>query len=405
MNKNVNQFIQENNTSNLENLKDNLPTQHKTEINPPVPSDYLEEILLPSNLLAETEGEFLEQIKGQNIHKLRYQKTFNEQKNCMKRDYNYYFFKGEIKQLLFKLKTHNGSVYLQNSLSFLNDSQIHELFIRLYPQLFNLMCSHYGNYFIQKLFQKLSIEERLAIFNLIKYNFLRLCSDNGGTYSIQSLIDAIKTEKEEKILELLLCQNLLFLINNENAYHIIQKIIIDFPEHKREYLNNFIISNIDKICGNEYGNSCLVKLIIMNSNLQIRINLIKAIEKNIYCFLNNKFGVTALVLVLQKFSANYTTGIVNEIKKNLIFYVTHEGYMLNLLKKVINLLYKSDIREFINLTWSIFKNDKMLNKMVKCENGLILLVDILKLCNNEQKIFFMNKNIVEKAQLEQILAQ
>ena len=76
-------------------------------------------------------------------------------------------------------------------------------------------------------------------------------------------------------------QNLLLLFCNENGHHIIQKIIIDFPEHKREFLSDFIIDNIDKICMSEYGSLCMVKFIIMNSNLNLRLKMIKALEKHV----------------------------------------------------------------------------------------------------------------------------
>lgn len=355
----------------------------KSKSTPPT-NIFSEESLIPSNLLNESGYDFYPS-KSHSNSKLQLKPKKDTLHTPLNKASPHLFFETEISSLISQLKTYNGSLSFQNALIPLTESDINALLIRLCPHLIHLMCSHYGNYFIQKLFQKLNYNQRLLIFSLIKYYFLQLCTDNSGTYSIQALIDVIKTQEEEKILENLLKQNLLLLFNNENAYHIIQKLLIDFPEHKREYLTVFIMENIDKICTNEFGASCMVKFIIMNSNLNIRLKLIKAMEEKLYILLSNKNGCSVLILLMEKYGFTYSLFIINEIKKNIIFFSTQNALTLTIVEKSIELLFKFDNSEFNNLTAAIFKNDKVVKAMYQSDNGRKILFVILKRLNNEQK--------------------
>ena len=211
------------------------------------------------------------------------------------------FFGTDIQILIKQMKSYRGSMYLQYLLTLLDDYDIEKLLLRLSPNLTEMMCSHYGNYFIQKLFLRLNYQQRLFIFNLIQNNFVDICIDKSGTYSIQALIDSIKTPFEEKIMENLLNKNLLLLFYNENSHHIIQKIIIDYPEYKRDFLNNFILGNLNKICTNLYGSLCLIKFIIMNNNLFIRLKLIKGIQCIFFNLVLNRYGCSIIFFLLEKY--------------------------------------------------------------------------------------------------------
>lgn len=352
---------------------------------------FTEESLIPSNLLNESGYDFYpskfhhSNSKPHRMLKNSAPHTPSTKETPLNKTSTHLFFETEISSLIAQLETYDGSLSFQNALIPLTESDINALLIRLCPHLIHLMCSHYGNYFIQKLFQKLNYNQRILIFSLIQYYFLQICTDNIGTYSIQALIDVIKTQDEEKILENLLKQNLLLLFNNENAHHIIQKLLIDFPEHKREYLTVFILENIDKICTNEIGASCMVKFIIMNSNLNIRIQLVKAMEEKLYILLSNKNGCSVLILLMEKYGFAYSLFIINEIKKNILFFSTQNTLTLTIVEKSIELLFKFDNSEFNNLTSAIFKNDKVVKAMCQSDNGKKILFVILKRLNNEQK--------------------
>lgn len=375
-----------------------IQTSNSLPNNEPV----IEESLIPSDLLNESEYDFYpkkmehyhpksQSPSGRPSYHQSSDKTFQKIISVQEKNNHQILIKADVKLLISQLKTHYGSIRFQNSLSLLSEKDINSLLIRLCPYLIDLMCSHFGNYFIQKLFQKLNYNQKILIFSLIQYNFIQLCTDKSGTYSIQALIDAIKTPNEEKIIENLLKQNLLLLICNENSHHIIQKIIIDFPEHKREFLSTFILDNIDKISTNEYGALCMIKFIIMNSNLNLRQQLIKAFEKHLYLLLSNKYSCSVLLFVMEKYGFAYSGFLINEIKKNIIFFSTQNTFTL--VEKAIELLFKFDNSEFNNLSWTIIKSDKIVKKMYQSDNGKKILFSFIKRLNNEQKNFFLSKKI------------
>ena len=380
-------------------MNDQCRSQKKTSTSNSFPTyeQGEEESLIPSDLLNESEIDFYPK-KMLHYHHPKSQSPTGRQVTSApavtsQKEAQRLFFETEMKSMISQLKTHYGSICFQNALSSLSNDDINSLLIRLCPFLIDLMCSHYGNYFIQKLFQKLNYNQRLLIFSIIQYHFLQLCTDKSGTYSIQSLIDVIKTPDEEKIMQSLLMQNLLLLICNENGHHIIQKIIIDFPEHKREFLNKFFFENVEKICMNEYGALCMVKFIIMNSNLNLRNQLIKSLERNIYQLFSNKFSCQVLLFLMEKYGFAYSTFIINEIKKNILFFSTQNALTVSLVEKSMELLIKFDNNSYNILSWSIIKSDKIINKMNQSENGKVILLSILKHLTNEQKNYFRSKKV------------
>ena len=215
---------------------------------------------------------------------------------------------------LINVKTHQGSMTYQYLLNTYSPQEINTLLSQISPFLIDIMCSEYGNYFFQRLVHKLNLNQRQHVIGLIAKHFIPICANKSGTYSIQALISAIKTQQEEDILRLLIGRNLVFLFTNENAHHIIQKIIIDYPEEKRTYINQCIFDNIDKICINEYGSLCVVKFINFNTNLLIRVELIKSINIKFFNMLTNKYGCNIILYMMEKFGNGYSGFVFCEIK-------------------------------------------------------------------------------------------
>ncbi len=300
------------------------------------------------------------------------------------------FFGTDIQILIKQMKSYRGSMYLQYLLTLLNDSDIEKLLIRLSQYLIEVMCSHYGNYFIQKFFLRLNYQQRLYVINLIQNNFLDICIDKSGTYSIQALIDCIKTSFEEKIIENLLNKNLLLLFCNENAHHIIQKIIIDYPEYKREFLNNFLLVNLNKICTNLYGSLCVIKFIIMNSNLYIRFKLINAIQNMFFNLILNRYGCTIIFFILEKYGIEYCYFVIDFIKNNFEFLMNQNNSVI-LIEKVLNYIYKNVNNEYNNIVWLIIKNEKILYDLIEKELCNRILSFIIKTSNDEQKELIRKK--------------
>ena len=349
------------------------------------------ETFLPKDLFKENNN-YEEEEKNEKEVLYNRKKLNNEEekKNNVQFQAAINLFKIDIQVLIKQMKTYRGSMYLQYLLSLIDDSDIQKLLIRLSPNLIEVMCSHYGNYFIQKFFQRLNYQQRLFIFNIIQNNFLDICIDKSGTYSIQALIDCINTPFEEKLIENLLNKNLLLLFCNENSHHIIQKIIIDYPEYKREFLNNFILGNLNKICCNLYGSLCIIKFIIMNSNLYIRFKLIKSIQTIFFNLVLNRYGCSIIFFLLEKYGIEYCYFIIKFIQQNFEFLI-NQPHSLILIEKVLNYTSKFLYNEFNEIIWMILKNDNLLYILIQKEMYKRILSLIIKSLNEDQKVILKKK--------------
>ena len=349
------------------------------------------ETFLPKDLFKENNN-YEEEEKNEKEVLYNRKKLNNEEekKNNVQFQAAINLFKIDIQVLIKQMKTYRGSMYLQYLLSLIDDSDIQKLLIRLSPNLIEVMCSHYGNYFIQKFFQRLNYQQRLFIFNIIQNNFLDICIDKSGTYSIQALIDCINTPFEEKLIENLLNKNLLLLFCNENSHHIIQKIIIDYPEYKREFLNNFILGNLNKICSNLYGSLCIIKFIIMNSNLYIRFKLIKSIQTIFFNLVLNRYGCSIIFFLLEKYGIEYCYFIIKFIQQNFEFLI-NQTHSLILIEKVLNYTSKFVYNEFNEIIWMILKNDNLLYILIQKEMYKRILSLIIKSLNEDQKVILKKK--------------
>ncbi len=353
-------------------------------------NDYYEEAFLPKDLFQDNNLEEEEKNENENLvifkNKRNNLDNFNQEKgkNNLENQAKMNFFGTDIHILIKQIKTYRGSMYLQYLLTLLDNSDVEQLLLRLSPHLTEVMCSHYGNYFIQKFFQKLNYHQRLFIFSIIQNNFLDICIDKSGTYSIQSLIDTIKTPFEEKIIENLLYKNLLLLFCNENSHHIIQKIIIDYPEYKRDFLNYFLLGNLNKICTNLYGSLCVIKFIIMNSNLYIRFQLIRAIQSMFFNLVMNRYGCSIIFFLLEKYGIEYCYFVIDFIKQNFEFLLNQPNSII-LIEKVLNYMYKYVNNEFNDIVWKIIKNEKILYILIEKDLCNRIFTFIIKTLNSEQK--------------------
>ena len=353
-------------------------------------NNYLE-TFLPKDLFKESNNNEEEKIFNNKINiNNEFIKKEEENKNNIKVHAKINFFETDIQILIKQIKTYKGSIYLQNLLSLIDDSDIQKLLIKLSPNLTEVMCSHYGNYFIQKFFQRLNYQQRLFILNIIQNNFLDICIDKSGTHSIQAFIDSIKTPLEEKIIENLLNQNLLLLFCNENSHHIIQKIIIDYPEYKRGFLNNFILTNLNKICNNLYGSLCVIKFIIMNNNIYIRFQLINSIQILFFNLVMNKYGCSVMFFLLEKYGIENCYFIINFIKHNFEFLINGSNSLI-LIEKVLNYIYKFANNEYNEIIWMIIKNDNLLFLLIEKDLYHRIFSLIIKTLNEEQKDILRKK--------------
>ena len=295
-----------------------------------------------------------------------------------------------INIILMQLKTHKGSILIQNFLKDLNDSQLNQLFTNLIPYISNIMCSEYGNYFIQKLIKKLTIQQRLKIYEIIEPNFIEIATNKSGTHSIQSLIDCIETPLEFNVFDKLLEKNQLIFFLDDNAHHIIMKIILEIDEKKRTNINIFLTNNADKIITNVNGAFCVNKFIHKNTDINLRTLLVKNLNNNITNFIKNKYSCSILLLILEKFGINYGLFIIKYIQKNFAILSRYQTTTI-LILKILNYLYKYNTFELGILIWFVYKNNNLLNDLLSNENGNHILKLMINISDNEQKKFIFLK--------------
>lgn len=288
------------------------------------------------------------------------------------------------------LSNYKGSIFLQNALTLINDSEIEILLKTILSNISKLMCMEYGNYFIQKLINKLNVQQRLKIYEVIQNNFIYIAINKSGTHVIQALIDAIQTPLERIFLDKLLSKDLLLLFNNENSYHIIMKIILEIPENQRNNINLFIVANLEKIIINPYGAYCISKFIISNTDLNIRLLFINNIQNNIKNLIFNKNSCSVLMLSIKKFGINNFEFLLNEIVNNLSFLSLHPISNIFVIK-LFSYLNICKYNKLSLMIWTIFRNDNLIKTLLSHKNGTKIIKKIMEYSNNTQKKYIKVK--------------
>jgi len=301
-----------------------------------------------------------------------------------------------IEVILTLLSNFKGSVFLQNILMMMDNIDISILLNTIFQHIIKIMCLEYGNYFMQKLIKKLNYQQRINIYQIIENSFLEIATNKSGTHSIQSLIEAIETPMERLYLEKLLNKNILLLINDENGYHIIMKIILEIPENQRNNLNLFLITHLEQIIVNRYGAYCATKFIINNSNLSLRILLIKNIQKNLKLFIFDKNSCSVIMLAIKKFGINNFEFIIKEIQDNLPYLSLHPN-SYSFILKIISYLKINEYYKLSNIIWNVYRNDNLVGVLYSHKNGIKLIKKLMEYSNNTQKNYIKAKiNFIKK---------
>ena len=297
----------------------------------------------------------------------------------------------DIEKLLSNLNNYWGSIYLQNRLYYMNDKEITYLLNIILNNINDIMCLQYGNYFFQKFIKKLKIEQKMKIYQRIEPYFLDIAKNKNGTHSIQSLFDEIKTPIEQKSFDSLLNKNMLFLFNDKNAYHIIMKIIIEKPESQRNNINLFLIENIKKIVINQYGAYCVNKFIVHNSDLNLRILLLKNIHNNIQFLFYHKCSCSILLLLLKYYNINSCNFIFQEIQ-NQIYFLIINPISNSFVNKILLFLKNNNYIEILNsIICYICNNDSLLKSISSNNNGNKLLNKFIEYSDITLKNYIQEK--------------
>lgn len=326
-------------------------------------------------------------IKGKDFINASNIKSKNKYK-CIKSSINQ--ITNDIQIIFSLLSNYKGSIYLQKILTFFENKEISSLFSTIYPYLCKLICLEYGNYFMQKLIKKLNIQQRLDIYHAINSNFLNIANDKNGTHVIQELIDANETPLEDNYLNHLLNKNLLHLINNENGFHIIMKIIIERPENQRNNINIFLVANVEKIIINPYGAYCVIKFISNNSDLNLRLLLIKNIKNNFANLIVNKISCSVLISAIKHFGMNYFQFIVQEIRYNLPYFYL-DSNSASFIGKVLSYMNRTENYKLTSILWDIYRDDNLLNAICSSTYGNKILKNLKEYSNFSQKKYLKVK--------------
>ena len=294
-------------------------------------------------------------------------------------------------QIIFSLLSNfKGSIYLQKILIYFDNKEISSLFNIIYPYICNLICLEYGNYFMQELIKKLNAHQRLGIYQAIDTNFLNIANNKNGTHVIQALIDENETPLEDIYLNNLLNKNMLYLINNEYGYHIIMKIIIEKPENQRNNINIFLVANVEKIIINSYGAYCLIKFIANNSDLNLRLLLIKNIKNNFAYIITNKTSCSVLMTAIKYFGMNDFQFIVQEIRYNLPFFYL-DSISASFIGKVLSFMKRTENYKLTYIIWEIYKDDNQLNAICSSTYASKILKKLKEFSSFTQKKYLKAK--------------
>ena len=346
------------------------------------------------NYMSTKENNF---ILKKNITEKKSISNYNnfEIKNKINKDQlEYIIYNIEI--ILALLDNYKGSMYLQNMLTIINKKEISILLKTINNHICNLMCSEFGNYFMQKLLKLLNAQQRLHIYQIIDNNFLNIAINKNGTHVIQALIETIQTPLEQFCFDKLLSKNMLLLFNNENGYHIMMKLILDKPENERNNVNIFIVGNLEKIIINSYGAYCVNKFILTNSNINLRILLIKNIQMNLKNLIFNKNSCSVIMLAIKNFGINNFEFIIHEIKNNLSFLCLHPVSYL-FVGKLFNYLKNAEYYKLTSILWEIYKNENLLKALISNNHGNKLLKKLMEYSTNTQKKYIKDKiNLLKK---------
>ena len=299
-------------------------------------------------------------------------------------------------EILHKIQSHQGSLILQRLIQSFPKDQTDQILLKLTPILINIMISHYGNYFFQQLLQLLTKTQKIFILNFIQQNFLFICTNKSGTYSIQALIEAMESTEEEILLEQMLTPILAQLCGNENGHHIILKLIILLPEERRSYINTFILKNLPNISCNKYGHLCIIKFMTTNTNLNLRVEFITQITTHFLCLIQNPFGCSIVLFLIEKYGIRYRSIIFSEMLKNMCYFAGESNISLPQIEQVLFYLNKYDKSKFENMIWELFRDKELTLGMMNYQNGNRIIYNLLQYASYEQINFFKSTYMTVK---------
>lgn len=287
------------------------------------------------------------------------------------------------------IRTSIGSRFLQKMLDKIKEDDITRIFHQLSDEIIDLMCDNYGNYFMQKIIWKCNLNQRLFLYEKMKNKIIMIANDIAGTHCLQALIGSMETVKEEQIIKESLVNHLLELSCNINSTHVIQKIVSEIREPKRDYVNNFIISYFLVLCKDVNGICLIKKFISENNDDNIKKGIIQCLENNCIEITQDQFGNYAIQHALDKYGYINCYNIIRIICNNIVYFA-NQKFSSNVVDKIVILLHYNNINEFGQLIQIMFLNNMNIFELIRNKFGMFVLMNSVKLLNNEQKFIIKN---------------
>ena len=168
------------------------------------------------------------------------------------------------------------------------------------------------------------------------------------------------------------------------------KIIMEKPENQRNNIHYFFVNNIEKIIINPYGAYCGNKFVLNNTDLNLRLILIKSIQKHIKSLMFTKTICSFLLLSINRCNINNFEFIIEEIQNNLSF-LSLNSVSNSFIIKVLTHLKNYDNNRISSIIWNIYKNDNLINQLCSHKNGIKLIKKLMEYNHYKQKNYIKRK--------------
>ena len=244
------------------------------------------------------------------------------------------------KNIAIYINSQKGSKKMQKLLNNYKkgDSQIDELFIKIYPSLGKISNHNFGNYFCQMLIKKLNLEQRkLAWIFYTKRNLPDYALHEFGNHSIQSLVEAAEDSNEQNYIVKTIEKYYNIFAYNKQGKYIMQKIVqIYSSKESRISITNFVINNIYNLSSN-LNSHILIKSYISSIELDNEVHkrlFMSMLNYQIKSMLLDNNCILILTYIIDLWNHKYNYLIFEYMIKELDIYL-HNKLNCLLVKKIL----------------------------------------------------------------------
>ena len=290
------------------------------------------------------------------------------------------------------VKTHKGSIYLQNILfnKKLSRNEISYIVNSIGTHFNDIICDYYGNYFFQKFILLCYDEDRINIYHYIKNNFIKISTNMCGNHSLKCLISLLSTEEEKKLIKDSIISDLKNLCFDQNGASIIAKIILTIKESERNYINEIIVNYFTELSTNING-IIIVRTFIKEIESHMLIKKIVLIaENNLNIIVTNQYGYLVIKDIIEILGYETCKKIINLLIDKIVHFSILK-YSSNIIIFILYYLLKNNLNIFIKILKIVFINENNLKEMIQNKFSTFVIEKALELMNKIDSSFFKGK--------------